>query len=79
MNEFEKDHMLPKKQFDILIVISLIILSLACVSGIFLARYKLENDFLKEEIENVYQEKQLLEANLVYYKKEYQKLTIKSK
>jgi hypothetical protein len=79
MSKFETGYMLPKKQFDVLITIALIILGLACIAGIFMARYKLENDFLKDEVEIIHQEKQLLEANLIYYKKEYQKLSVKCK
>jgi hypothetical protein len=77
MNKFETDHHLPKKHFDVLLRIAMIILFLACVFGILMARYKLEIDFMEKEIEGLTSEKEMLEADLTYYRKEYQKVVSK--
>jgi hypothetical protein len=77
MNQFESEHMLPKKQFDTAISIMLILLGLGCLSVIFLMKYKLENDYLHHQIESVKEENKLLTSNLTYYQKQCNKLQTK--
>lgn len=77
MSNFELEHKFPKKYFDRLLILTAILIVLNCITGITVARYKLQMDYMEKQIEDLADANRLLKSNSVHYKKEYEKIIAK--
>lgn len=77
MSNFELEYKFPKKYFDRLLILTAILIVLNCITGITVARYKLQMDYMEKQIEDLADANRLLKSNSVHYKKEYEKIIAK--